>query len=71
MIGAKIIFFPHVCFAFRILHQNSSPGSVTFPQLGNRAEIYEPKVKLIQVTGLMCRERPLNLNKYQPLWVSG
>ena len=55
MIGAKVIFFPHIRFAFRILRQNSSPGSVTFPQLGNRTEIYEPKAKLVQVTGLIWK----------------
>ena len=55
MIGAKVIFFPHICFAFQILRQNSSPGSVTFPQLTNRAEIYEPKAKLVQVTGLIWK----------------
>ena len=34
MIGAKV-----VCFVSRIWHQDSSPGSLAFPCLGNRAEI--------------------------------
>ena len=71
MIGAKVIFFPHVCFAFRILRQNSSPGSVTFPQLGNQAEINLWTQGEIGPGDRAHVERPLNLNKYQPLWVSG
>ena len=35
----KIFVFRHVCFVSRIWRQNSSPGSLTFYHLGNRAEI--------------------------------
>ena len=54
-IGRKVKIFVsrYVCFVSRIWRQNSSPGSLTFSHLGNRAEIfsYEPKAKFIQVTG--------------------
>ena len=35
----KICVFHHVCFVSRISRQNSSPESLAFPHLGNRAEI--------------------------------
>ena len=35
----KIFVFRYVCFVSRILRQNSSPGSLAFSYLGNRAEI--------------------------------
>ena len=45
MMGAKVIFFVfrHVCFVSRIWRQNSSPGSLAFSHLGNRAEISHTK----------------------------
>ena len=49
----KIFVFRHVCFVSRIWCQKSSPGSLTFSHLGNRAKIshiYEPKAKFIPVT---------------------
>ena len=41
MVGPKVkdFVFRHVCFVSRIWRQNSSPGSLTFYHLGNRAEI--------------------------------
>ena len=41
MVGVKVLIFVfcHVCFVSRISRQNSSPGSLTFFHLGNRAEI--------------------------------
>ena len=35
----KIFVLRYVCFVSRIWCQNSSPGSLTFTHLGNRAEI--------------------------------
>ena len=35
----KIFVFRYVCFVSQIWRQNSSPGSLTFSHLGNRAEI--------------------------------
>ena len=35
----KIFVFRYVCFVSRIWRQNSSPGSLTFSHLGNRAGI--------------------------------
>ena len=42
MIGSTVIVFVfrHFCFAYRISRQNSSPGSLAFSHLGNRAEIF-------------------------------
>ena len=34
----KISMFRHFCFVSRIWRQNSSPGSLAFSHLGNRAE---------------------------------
>ena len=44
--------FCHVCFVSQILHHNSSPGSLAFFHLGNRAEIshMNPRRKLVLVT---------------------
>ena len=49
--------FRHVCFVSRIWRQNSSPGSLTFSHLGNRAEIshMNPGQKFIPVNGLTSR----------------
>ena len=65
----KIFVFRYVCFVSRIWRQNSSPGSLAFSYLGNRAKIisYEPKAKFIPVTeparstGLISRG-PKNVN---------
>ena len=45
MMGEKVIFFVfhYVRFVSRIWRQNSSPGSLAFPHLGNRAEISHMK----------------------------
>ena len=57
MNGAKVksFVFRHVCFVSQIWRQNSSPGSVAFSHLGNRAEISHMKAKFIPVNGLMTR----------------
>ena len=50
----KIFVFRYVCSVSRIWRQNSSPGSLTFSHLGNRAEISQmnPSQNSARSTGL-------------------